>query len=232
VKTNGMTSAAAALRYWERRQEAVANNLANVSTEGFKAERIFARMVGGSLPVASGATDLRAGSLERTGAPFDLALDGDGFFVMETPAGERFTRARSFRLEESGRLVDANGNALLGEDGPIVIPTTEGTVEIDATGLVSVGGKEIDRLRVETVPPGVQLAHEGGAVFVPDSARRSVPIEERKVRQGFLEGSNVNSVSTMVDMISVQRAYAAVQKAVTTLDAISGTATNELGKPV
>jgi flagellar basal-body rod protein FlgF len=232
VKTTGMTSAASALRYWERRQEIVANNLANVNTEGFKAERVFARMMGGALPVPDTATDWRAGSLKPTGAPLDLAVEGNGFFIVDTPAGERLTRGGSFRLDDSGRLVDANGHALLGEDGPISLPLPQGAVEIDAGGVVRVDGKEAGRLRIETTPPNVALAHEGGTLFVPDKTRQPLPTESRTVRQGFLEDSNVNSVSTMVDMISIQRAYAAVQEAVTTLDGIRNTISNQLGKPV
>jgi flagellar basal-body rod protein FlgF len=227
---NGMERAANALRYWERRQEVAANNLANVSTDGFKAERVFARLMGDAITVADTATDQRSGALKPTGAPLDLALEGNGFLVVETGAGERFNRGGSFRLDEVGRIVDANGNALLGEGGPIVAP--QGTLEIDGSGTVKVDGKAVAQLRVETVPAGTRLAHEGGALFVPDASREPVAVENRRVRQGMLEDSNVDSVGSMVDMISIQRAYTAVQKAVTTLDDVRRTITTDLGKPV
>src|SRR5205085_4652182 len=89
---NGLSSAASALRYWERRQEIATNNLANTSTDGFKGERVFAKMLGDALPVAQTATDLRAGTLRQTGNPLDLAIPGQGFFVVDTPNGQRFTR--------------------------------------------------------------------------------------------------------------------------------------------
>ena len=92
MRTNGLTSAASALRYWERRQEIVANNLANVDTSGFKAERVFARAMGDGLPAVETATDLRGGTLTQTGAPLDVALDGKGFLVVDGPHGERLTR--------------------------------------------------------------------------------------------------------------------------------------------
>ena len=92
---NGLTSAAASLRYWERRSEVTAHNLANASTDGFKAERVFGRLLGAGGEggtVAQTATDLRAGTFRTTDNPLDLALGTDGFLVVNTPAGERFTR--------------------------------------------------------------------------------------------------------------------------------------------
>ena len=82
------------------------------------------------------------------------------------------------------------------------------------------------------VPAGTELTHEGGTFFLPDPAQVSQPVEERQVRQGALEESNVGTIDSMVDLISIQRAYAAVQRAVTTLDGIRDTISNQLGKPV
>ena len=227
---NGMIRAANALHYWERRQEIVANNLANVETTGFKAERVFARMMGDSIPVADSATDLTVGTIRETGAPLDLALSNDGFFVVDTPNGERLTRGGSFTLDAAGQIVDANGNALLGENGPITAPT--GTIQIDKAGVVRVNGAEVDTLRVETVPANVRLTHDGGTHFLPNAAQTPQAAADREVRQGALEESNVGTIDSMVDLITVQRAYAAVQKAVTTLDGIRDTISNQLGKPV
>ena len=230
MRTNGLTSSAAALRYWERRQEIVANNLANVDTSGFKAERVFARAVGDGLPTVETATDLRGGTLTQTGTPLDVALEQDQFLVVSTPNGERLSRGGSLRLDDAGRLTDAAGNPVLGEHGVITVPP--GELHIDANGTVSADDRELDRLRVESVPTGTTLQHEGGTLFIPPATRQVVPHEARGVKQGFLESSNVNSINALVDMISVQRAYAAIQKAVVTLDGIHGTAANELGKPV
>lgn len=227
---NGMMQAARALQYWERRQEVVSNNLANADTNGFKAERVFARMLGEAGPVADTSTDRSAGSLRPTGSPLDIALGGQGFLVVETPQGERLSRGGAFRLDEQSRIVDANGNALLGEGGAIV--AQGGSITIDAGGRVSVDGKEVGRLRVETVAPDAPLEHAGANLFVTDAPREPVDDGARLVRQGHLEDSNVNTVGSMVDMISIQRAYSAVQRAMTTLDDVRGTVTNELGKPV
>jgi len=97
---------------------------------------------------------------------------------------------------------------------------------------VKVDGKEAGRLRVETVPAGTQLTHAGENLFVPDANRQPVDDEARGVKQGSVEASNVNTVDSLVDMIGIQRAYAAVQKAVVTLDDIRDTISNQLGKPV
>jgi len=225
---DGIAAAASALRYYERRQEIVANNLANASTDGFKAERVFARLVGESHPVPDTATDLRRGSFKETGGALDLATDSDGFFVVSTPQGERLARGGSFQLSPDGILTDPSGHALLGEKG--VIRLGPGIVTIDRAGLVAVDGEAVDRLRMETVAPGADMQHDAGTLFLPDASRQPMALEARAVKQGFVEESNVNTVSTMVDMISVQRAYANAAKALTTLDGIRATITNDLGK--
>jgi len=227
---NGMTRAASALRYWERRQEIVANNLANADTNGFRAQRTFASALGDAVPVAQTAMDARAGSLKQTGNPLDVALGGDGYFVVNTAQGERLTRSGSFRLDESNRLVDQDGNAVLGEGGPITLP--QGTVSIDGAGGVKVDGKQVGKLRVETVPQGTQLQHEGGTRFLPDPSRTALADTARSLRQGYLEESNVNPLTSMVDMIDIQRSYVAVQRTMVTLDGIRQTISNDLGKPV
>lgn len=227
---NGMLRAARALHYLERRQEVVSNNLANADTSGFKAERAFARALGDAVPVADTQTDRTAGTLKQTESPLDLALGGDGFFVVQTPDGERWTRSGSFRLDEDSRMVDANGNAVLGEDGPILLPP--GRVEINGDGRIRVEGKDVARLRLDSGPAGASLTHAGGTLFLPDPDGQPLPEDERVVRQGYLETSNVNAVGSLVDMIEIQRAYAAVQRSIVTMDQVRGTITNDLGKPV
>lgn len=228
---NGMKQAASAMRYLERRQEVVANNLANVDTHGFKGERVFARMLDGGMgPVADTTTDRRGGSLKETGSPLDIAIGGDGFLVVETPEGERLTRGGSFRLDEEGRVVDPHGNLLLTEGGPLTVQG--GSVEIDSAGKILVDGRDVGTLRVEDVPAGSELLHEEGTLFVATEPTVAVEAGDRRIRQGHLEDSNVNSIDALVDMISIQRAYAAAQKSMVTLDEIRGTIANELGKPV
>lgn len=225
---NGMTRAAHALRYWESRQQVVANNLANVDTAGFKGERVFAEVFGDALPVANSATDLTNGALKQTDAPLDLALGGDGFFVVETAQGEQLTRGGSFRLDDGGRIVDANGNPLLGEAGEIVVPDG-GEVAINSAGDIHVDGQEVGRLRVEAVPQGEPLEHAGGNLFIA-AGRQPIAEDARDVRQGYVEDSNVSSVGSLVDMISVQRNYTSVQRTIVTLDEIRQKITNDIGR--
>lgn len=226
---NGLIRAANALHYWERRQEIAANNLANADTAGFKAERVFARIIGDQIPVADTTTDLSVGTLTTTGNPLDLALEDGAFFVVETPQGEMLSRGGAFSLDPQGRIVDQSGNPLLGDGGEIIPPA--GSIEIDGGGVLRVDGLELARLRVETVPPDVEMTHVEGTLFLPDPARAEQPAAERKVRQGHIEGSNVNTVDSLVDLISIQRNYQAVQRAVTTIDDIRGRI-SELGRPV
>src|SRR5215212_2354435 len=132
---DGIAAAASALGYYERRQEIVANNLANASTDGFKAERIFARLVGDSHPAPDTATDLRRGAFKETGSPLDIATDSDGFFVVSTPQGDRLSRGGALQLSPDGVLTDAGGHPLLGEKGPLRLGP--GTVTIDRDGVVA-----------------------------------------------------------------------------------------------
>ena len=121
-------------------------------------------------------------------------------------------------------------SALVGCNDPIVLP--QGTVEIGADGMVKVNNHAVQRLRLERVAPGTQLQHEGGTQFVPDASRQAIPPAERSVKQGFLEESNVNTMSAMTDMLAVLHRYGAAQKTLSTIDAVRGIAVNDLAKPV
>jgi flagellar basal body rod protein FlgG len=234
IRPTGIDHAAAALRNLERRQEIVANNLANVSTDGFKGERAFARLLGdGGTPAVETATDLRPGALSQTNQPLDVAIAKNGFFVVETAAGERLTRGGSLSLDGDRRLVDASGHAVLDDGGgPITLPPNAKQISIDATGSITADGRAVGRLRVEDVEPGTRLQHDVDGLFLPSAVRRPLANEERTVRQGVREESNVQSVTSLVDMISIQRAYASAQKVITTIDSARGIAVSEIGKPV
>ena len=239
IAPTGFDSAAAALRYWERRQEVVANNLANVNTDGFKGERAFSHLLAGNSTATIGtSTDLRAGTMTPTGQPLDVAIDGDGFFVVRTPAGERLSRGGTLRVDDLRRLVDPAGHLLIGETndadgatGAIMIPSDAGKIEISGDGTVSADGHAIARLRVERPVVGATLTHAGDTLFAA-SGTASVALDARGVRQGTREESNVHPLTALVDMIDVQRAFSTVQKALSTLDSARGIAVTELGKPV
>jgi len=226
MKAGGIGPGVRALRYWERRQEAAANNLANVSTPGFKAERVFAHLLGGSAPSGKAATDFTAGSVQQTGRPLDFALEGEGFLVVDTPAGERYTRSGSFSLDPSGTLVTASGDTVLGEGGPIVLPP--GKVEVERDGNIKVNGSPVARIRVD-LPAGTPR-REGGSLWIPDGDGSTVPREDVRVKQGHLEESNVDPVSALVEMIEIQRAYGAIQRSVQVADGVMHTITTDIGR--
>jgi flagellar basal-body rod protein FlgF len=239
ITPSGMDVSAAALRYWEQRQNIASNNIANVSTNGFKGEKAFAQLMGdGASPTVGTATDLTAGPIGATGAPLDLAIQGAGFFVVQTANGERLTRGGSMEINAQHQLADASGNPVLGQAdasggtaGPITIPPGSANLAIDAGGAVTVNGKQIARLRLDQVAPGTDMQHDSNGLFIPATSMTSVPVAQRTVRQGAIEQSNVSSVGSMVDMIAIQRAYANVQKVLTTMDAAREIATTEIGKP-
>ena len=228
MKTDGIASAAHALRYWERRQEVASNNLANVNTTGFKGERVFARLVGDGIPIPDAATDFSEGVYQPTGSPLDIATRGQNYFVVNTTNGERWTRGGNWSVDPKGFLTDGAGNQVLGEKGPITVG--RGNIEIDRSGWVIVDRIRIDRLRLETPAAGAALQHEGGTRFVPDAARTTVAYADRDIMQGHLEGSNVSTLTSLVDLISIQRNFADAQKVLSALDGIRSTIVNELGK--
>ncbi len=228
-----MTSAAASLAMLERRQQVLANNLANVNTSGFKRDMVFAQLVGDAVAATSTRVDLSAGTVSESSNPLDLAMEGDGFFVVGTEQGERHVRGGNFRLDADGRIVDHSGNALLAESGELTIPLkSAGAITIDGTGMVSTDGRALGRLRVERVAAGANPQHEGGVRFLPDASREPVPPMDRRVKQGFIEESNVNPMEAMTSMLQVLHRFGAAQKTISTLDAVRGIAVNDLGKPV
>ena len=244
LKNSGLTSAAAALQFYERRQQSIANNLANVSTTGFKKERVFGRIVDDAVAAADAITDRSQGDISPTGNPLDVAMQGDAFLVVQTPDGERLTRGGALRMDDQRRLVTQRGDLVLGEKGPIRLPL--GDVGIGRDGIVTVqpppdgdgrAGKgqmparlRAAALRIETVPANAVLQHMGSGLFMPDKARKPAADADRQIVQGSLESSNVNAIESMTEMIDTVRAYADVQKSISVMDDIRGIAANQIGK--
>ncbi|MFV0475639.1 MAG: flagellar hook-basal body complex protein [Pikeienuella sp.] len=198
----------------------IANNLANMSTDGFRREgAIFAEMVD-RLNVVGGAvaetaararvTDFSQGVLTMTGGAFDLAIEGEGFFQIETPAGPGLTRAGAFTRSADGELMDHSGRRLLDEGGaPVFAPADAREIAIATDGTISADGQPIGRVGLVTVADRSALTRGEGGVFFSDEA--PVPAEEAAIFQGFRENSNVNPVREIARMIEVQRAYEAGQ---------------------
>ena len=197
-----------------REMQVVANNIANISTAGFRREgvifeeHIVALENGPSLSMAHGnarVVDLSQAGLSQTNASFDFAIQGEGFFQIETPAGERLTRAGSFTPSQNGELVTNDGHRLLDQGGaPVFIPPDAGQVAVAQDGTVSAGGVPIARIGLWQPSDPLSLQHQSGTLF---SASAIESAEGGIILQGFLEDSNVNPVMEIARMIAVQRAY-------------------------
>jgi flagellar basal-body rod protein FlgF len=225
----GILNTAHSLALYQRWQEITAHNVANANTDAFKVDRLAAMVLPGSeRPVPVQTTDLQQGTFRETGRPLDVALDGPGFLVVETPQGERLTRGGSLRLDPDGRLVDSHGAPLLDERGPLVVSGSDVTVQSDGT--VVVDGAVAGRLRLETVDDPGTLLKEGYGRFATATPTRAVPEGTAHVRQGVVEEPNFDSLMSMVDLVTIQRAYAANADALKAIDSVLGTVTNEVGK--
>jgi flagellar basal-body rod protein FlgG len=158
--------------------------------------------------------DLSQGLLKPTGNPLDLAISGEGFFVVQTPRGERFTRKGDFSLDRNGFLVTNEGFQVLGEGGPIEIGRGREVV-INERGEVTVDGEVIDTLRIVTFSKEARLIPEGNGLIRAEGGE-VLPAEGFSVKQGFLEGSNVSPIEEMVRLMNLIRLFEAYQKALQT----------------
>lgn len=199
----------------------IANNLANMSTSGYRREATVFSEVVARLPVEGGSvsmsrarvrvTDFAPGTAEATGGALDLAIEGPGFFRVETPAGERLTRAGAFLQRADWTVATAEGHVLLDAGGaPVVLPPGSTEIAVSADGSVSVDGRPAARLGLVAPTDDALLTRESGQLF--DATGPVEPVETH-LRQGFLEGSNVSPVTELARMIAVQRAYEAGQRA-------------------
>ncbi|MCA3326525.1 MAG: flagellar basal-body rod protein FlgF [Roseomonas sp.] len=206
----------------ERSTQALAHNIANADTPGFRAMRpIFGQVMvslrgAGSMPGDSSMSfpqdratwrDMSQGSLQNTGNPLDVAIDGDGFFVVETPQGERYTRAGRFSIGANGRLVDQEGNAVLDSRGrPISFSAQDTQIEITKSGTIQSENGEIAKLRVVRFERPQNLMAEGNRLF---DAKNEVPlpVEESRMLQGMLEGSNISPVLEITRLTAEMREF-------------------------
>ena len=224
----GIVNTARSLGYWLRSQEVTANNLANANSDAFKVDRITARQLPGTrFPEAVEQTDLRQGTLRETGRPLDLALDGRGYLVVETDKGERLTRGGSLQIDPAGVLTDAHGSPVLGTAGPIVVAGDD--LEVHGDGSVCVDGALVGQLRIVDAPAD-QLRKEGFGRFGTAEKPHDVEDGTVRVRQGAVEEANVDPLLGMVDLVSIQRAYAANLEALKAMDGVFGTVVNQVGR--
>ena len=221
------------------------DNLANSQTTGFKrATPIFQELMGQAIAartagnqVGLGATtgaiwrDFSQGALRETGNPLDVAINGRGFFSVQTPDGVQYTRQGSFSLNDEGVLVTPDGYPIVGEGGEITLEA--GVVEIDDEGGVFVDGEEVDRLVITDFADQGVLKKAGQGRFVLDDA---TAVGDRPphttLRQGYVETANVNAVAAMTEMIETSRAFEAYQKIIQSVDEATETSINDIGQTV
>jgi len=198
-----------------RELNTIANNIANISTSGYRRESvIFAEHVkamGGADPSLSIATmnhryvDFSAGQISGSDNPLDMAIEGDGFFLVESADGPRLTRAGSFSLNGVGELVNTEGRRVLDEGGgALVLPPQSTSISVAADGTITADNQPVGRIGVVTAD-AAYLVREGDNMFRAEQGYE--PVATPRVRQNALEGSNVSAVTEIAHLIEVQRAY-------------------------
>ncbi len=224
---SGLYAACAGLLAQSQALDLAANNLANVNTTGYKGQfpsfrSILANSSSGSSAVARAVNDfgvlgdsrtsLLQGNLEHTGSDLDFALDGQGWFAVDTSNGRLYTRNGNFHVDTKGRLVTADGSPVVGAQGPVTIAS--GKLSVSADGTISVDGVLAGQLQVVNFPADAELTPVGGSYFAAPAGSQTKP-GAGKVVQGALENSNVNGISAAVGLVSLQRRADMLQQALT-----------------
>ncbi|MBD3182238.1 flagellar basal-body rod protein FlgF [Candidatus Poribacteria bacterium] len=241
----GVYSATAGMINQQISLEVITNNLANASTSGYKRDELSFSSMLNTLPSVESiypegtkpeldtvtvkySTDFSQSGVKSTDNPLDLALEGDGFFVIQHPNGIRYTRDGNFFLNDSGQLVTADGYPVLGTNGPINIQN--GKLDIDSSGQVILDKTPIANLRLADFQDKSVLVKEGNNVFALSDPNATETASSALVRQGYLELSNVNVVQEMTKMIETMRVYESYQKSLQLINETLEKASGELGK--
>lgn len=227
-----------------REMDVVANNVANINTAGYKRHSVIFEDY--LMPVAEYQTPLRrdetlhyvhdratvrdftSGDFQKTDNPFDVAVKGGGWLVVETPDGERYTRNGALTTDANGVLVSHSGDPVLGEGGQIVVPDEARSVAIARDGTVSADGDELGKLRVVTFESLGDLTADEGTLYRSDVP--PVSAENAVVVQGVLERSNVRGILEISRMIEITRAYASLTSALERTDRLRQSAIERLGQ--
>jgi flagellar basal-body rod protein FlgF len=222
--------------------DVVANNVANINTTGFKRDNVLfneymmpnarAEEADALKPVSyvvdrATMTNFSTGSVETTGAEFDLAIQGEGFFAVQTPQGERYTRAGSFGLNAQGELVTPAGHKVMGTGGTITFTPQDGKVTVGADGTIYTSQGQRGKVRLVTLKPA-QLKKEGETLF-SSSAAAANDTQSRLV-QGAIEKSNVKPVAEISRMIEINRAYTTISQMIERTASLRQTAIERLAQ--
>ncbi len=235
---SGFYAACAGLRAQTQALEVAAHNLANLNTAGFRGQQTtFQSLLAVSHPtvpnVLNLATnnfgvlegthlDMTAGNLLTTGNPLDVGIEGGGFFAIQTARGTRYTRNGSFQVSSSGLLVTAAGDPVLGDPAlgaRAVINVPAGAISIASDGTLSVNGAVAGSIQLVEFAPGTKLTSEGGTLIAAPMGSAK-PAQQSALKQGTLESSNVNSISSVVTLIGVQRQAEMLQRALSMFDTV------------
>lgn len=222
---NGIYLAGAAMVRQEARQEAMAHNLANTSTPGYKATRVFSSVLDetnitgvDSIRAAEHDqktyVDMKQGTIRFTGRDLDFGIEGEGFFVVDTPGGEKYTRNGNFSINADGELVNSSGFQVMGDGGPISL-NGRGPIEVDESGNITMEGQVKGKILVKNFGNGIGLVSEGQGLYGPRSGVQLQEIgADVRVFQNHLENSNVTGLEEMVNMTAMMKNYEACQKMV------------------
>jgi len=227
-----------------RELDVAANNLANADSVGFKVEQLMveteegdrARNFGVSHPARfvldSGVgRDFGQGTLRQTGAVLDFAVEGDGFFKVGGPEGERYTRDGRFTLDATGRLVTAQGLPVLGEGGAeILVDPEKPDISVSADGVISQDGERLGRLEVVRFDALGALSKDGDGLYANRSNATPEPAADARVRQGMVEESNVQPIIEITNLIEISRAYERMAKIIEQTNDLSRRSVERLGR--
>jgi len=231
----GVTEATETMVAQEQRLNQIANNLANVNTDGYKKDdltfwEMMFKAADNRPRVGKGIKsiiDQSQGAVRKTDNPLDFAINGRGFFKIQTPQGIRYTRDGNFTLNSGGQLSTADGNLVIGNGGPVSLDSEH--IEVGRDGTISSGGQVIDRLAIVNFTDPGGLLKEGNSLFKLKPGNQAFQAAKVDVKQGYVEASNVSVVRGMTEMIDLQRSYQAQQKMIQTLDDLDHQAISRVG---
>jgi len=227
-----------------RELDIVANNIANADTTGFKVEQLlvgeevgqrarnaFVRP-GVSFVMDNGVgRDFSQGALSQTGRTLDFAIEGEGaFFRVQDGANEAYTRDGSFTVDAQGRLMTEGGHTVMGDGGEIILNPELGQVSVGADGTISQDGETVGRLSVVRFDALGVLEKGGDALYRNASNAVAQEAPDARIRQGMLEGSNVNPILEITNLIEIQRAYESVTRMIEGNTDLSRRAVERLGR--
>ena len=218
------------------KNNAIANNLANINTMGYKKDYVFFDAFNEEMSIREGqnqSVDFAQGQLKETSNRLDMALSSKGFFTVETDTGVAYTREGHFKLDNDGILRTSAGHAVLGESGPVVLlgkNIRPESVTITSRGEVFCDEEYINQLEITGFENTDQLQKVGSNLFRAKEEGYLMSVDEVQVHQGFLEQSNVNPADEMIQLIEVQRQFESLQKMVRSLDDVFRSAATQVGK--